>query len=157
MRFCIGSDHAAVEVRTFIVEILKKLGHEVVSICGPSDSSIRADYPDVAHEVVRSLRSLSPDNSLPDPTEAMGIVVCGSGIGICIAANKHTGVRCALCHDHYSAKMARLHNNANFLAIGARNTGLDVIQEIVETFISTSFEGGRHTGRVEKIMSYQSA
>ena len=82
-----------------------------------------------------------------------GIVVCGSGIGISIAANKVPGVRCALLHDHYGAVMCRKHNNANMIALGGRTTGVEIAKEIVDAFLSTEFEGGRHEGRVGKIMS----
>ncbi|KAL0241088.1 hypothetical protein GEMRC1_006323 [Eukaryota sp. GEM-RC1] len=157
MKIAIGCDHAAVDARTLAISTVERLGHSVIAITGPKTSSEKYDYPDAAHEVVVALRGLTSDNTLPDPTEAVGIVVCGSGIGICMAANKHSGVRCALCHDHYSAKMCRAHNNANILAMGARTTGPDIIVEMIETFLSTPFEGGRHQGRLDKIMSYQNA
>ena len=87
------------------------------------------------------------------PSLFQGIVVCGSGIGISIAANKVPGIRCALLHDHYGAVMCRRHNNANMMALGGRVTGVEVAKEIVDAFLSTGFDGGRHETRVGKIMS----
>ena len=100
------------------------------------------DYPDIGADVgARVVRGEA----------ARGIVVCGTGIGISIAANKVDGVRCALCHDYYTALMARHHNNANVLALGGRTTGIEVAKQIVETFLTEQFDGGRHQRRLDKI------
>ncbi|KAL0207977.1 hypothetical protein P9112_010564 [Eukaryota sp. TZLM1-RC] len=156
MKIAIGFDHAAGDIPELLTVVCNNLGHEVIEYVGPARGE-KYDYPDAAHGVVVALRKLTPDGSLPDPKEAMGIVICGSGIGICMAANKHVGVRCALCYDVYTAEMARLHNNANIVAMGARTTPPDVASDIVEKFLTTEFEGGRHQGRIDKIMSYQNA
>ena len=110
---------------------------------------MRCDYPDISADVCQTLLSA------PEDANALGILVCGTGIGISIAANKVRGIRCALCHDHYSALMCRKHNNANVIALGGRTTGEEVAKEIVETFLQTAFEGGRHAERVGKIMTQE--
>ena len=109
-------------------------------------SATRCDYPDIA--ALAGAATLAETNTLQ-----RGIVVCGSGIGISIAANKVPGVRCALLHDHYGAVMCRKHNNANMIALGGRTTGIEIAKEIVDAFLSTEFEGGRHADRVGKIMA----
>ncbi|KAI9142549.1 Ribose/Galactose isomerase-domain-containing protein [Paraphysoderma sedebokerense] len=152
-KIIIGSDHAGFDMKQQIVAHLKqkfdKEGcnvHIEIDDAGCNNPE-RCDYP-VYGSKVASKVSTDPNVSIPF---VMGIVVCGSGIGISIAANKVKGVRCALCHDYYTAKMSRQHNNANILAIGGRVTGIEVAKEMVEVFISTSFEGGRHLDRVKKI------
>ena len=106
----------------------------------------RCDYPDVAKTLANAV--LKDSNSL-------GVLVCGTGIGISIAANKVDGIRCALCHDHYTASMAKKHNNANVLALGGRVLGVEVAKDIMQTYLETQFEGGRHEKRVNKIMALQ--
>ncbi|KAL7716493.1 Ribose-5-phosphate isomerase B [Entamoeba marina] len=101
----------------------------------------RCDYPDFAEKVAKEVVA----------TGLKGILVCGSGIGISIAANKVNGVRCALCHDHYTAQMCRKHNDANIIAFGARVIGSDVAIDMVDVFLSTNFDGAQHTARVAKI------
>lgn len=140
MKFYIGTDHAGFEIKKDIENILKKLNCEVVDLGTYSKESV--DYPDFGHKVARAV--LKDEGSF-------GVVVCGTGIGISISANKHKGIRAALCHDAYSAKMARAHNDANILAFGQRMVGLGVIESMIEAFVTTSFEGGRHLKRVEKI------
>ena len=100
-------------------------------------------YPDVAKIVCNQVLSKQAD---------FGIVVCGTGIGISIACNKVEGIRCALCHDHYTAKMAREHNNANVLALGGRTTGEEVAKDITDTFLKTEFAGAHHIKRIEKLL-----
>ena len=139
MQVVIGSDHAGFPLKEIVKKHLISKGYQV------EDKGIhkeeRCDYPDyaelVANEVVQ--------------TGKKGILVCGSGIGISIAANKIHGIRCALCHDHYTATMCRKHNDANIIAFGARVIGSDVAIEMVEAFLNTEFEGMHHTARVEKI------
>ncbi|KAJ3359051.1 hypothetical protein GGF32_009663 [Allomyces javanicus] len=143
----IGSDHAGFalkeELRAFLASRFADIPVEDVGCYSPE----RVDYPTygqlVASKVSKDATELVPST--------LGIVVCGSGIGISIAANKVEGVRCALAHDHYSGKMSRMHNNANVLALGGRITGVDVAKEIVEAFVTTPFEGGRHADRVALI------
>ena len=136
----IASDHAGVDVKARLVEFVRKAGHEVRDL-GPGDTS-SVDYPDFAHAVA---------NAVTDGGAEQGILICGTGIGMSLAANRHDGVRAALCHDAFTAEMARLHNDANILCVGARSTGPGVIEQIVRIFLETDFEGGRHQRRVEKI------
>ncbi|MBU5669869.1 ribose 5-phosphate isomerase B [Peptoniphilus sp. MSJ-1] len=140
MKIAIGSDHAGFYLKEDIKKYLEEKNIEVIDM-GPSDDS-RVDYPDFGHAV---------GHKVIDDKLDFGIVICGSGIGISIAANKVKGIRAALVSEPYSAKLARRHNNANVLAMGARLIGLDMAKEIVDAFLSEEFEGGRHTNRVEKI------
>eukprot|EP00762_Andalucia_godoyi_P001916 ANDGO_05961.mRNA.1 Putative sugar phosphate isomerase YwlF len=146
VRVAIGSDHGGVVLKHEIVQFLKTLDCvSNVNDIGPF-SADRVDYPDFAKLVCDEVTSKRSD---------FGIVVCGSGIGVSIAANKVRGIRCGLCHDHYSAKMCRLHNNCNVVALGERTTGVEVAKDIVDTFLRTPFEGGRHVERVNKIMDLE--
>ena len=140
----IGSDHGGFELKETLVAYLRTECKVEVTDVGTFTSD-RVDYPDIAHKVVTTMKD-----------QDVGIVVCGTGIGISIAANKLHGVRCALCHDHYTAMMARQHNDANVLALGGRVLGVEIAKEIVHTFMNTSFLGQRHAGRVEKIMRLES-
>ncbi len=140
MKFYIGTDHAGIELKDYTVELLKQKGHEVIDL-GPY-SKDRVDYPDYAHKVATSV--------LEDST-AQGILICGSGIGMSMAANRHEGIRAALCHDAYTAEVARGHNDANILCFGERIVGKGVAESIIDAWIAGGFDGGRHTGRVEKI------
>jgi len=140
MKFYIGTDHAGIELKDYTVELLKQKGHEVIDL-GPY-SKDRVDYPDYAHKVATSV--------LEDST-AQGILICGSGIGMSMAANRHEGIRAALCHDAYTAEVARGHNDANILCFGERIVGKGVAESIIDAWITGGFDGGRHTGRVEKI------
>eukprot|EP01060_Flectonema_neradi_P014071 TRINITY_DN2079_c0_g1_i1.p1 TRINITY_DN2079_c0_g1~~TRINITY_DN2079_c0_g1_i1.p1 ORF type:complete len:314 (+),score=71.64 TRINITY_DN2079_c0_g1_i1:50-991(+) len=141
-RVVVGCDHAAVAARGGVADLMRKLGLEVED-CGTKTCD-RVDYPDIAGEVCRKVN---------EKEGSCGILLCGSGIGMSISANKHKGIRAAICHDNYTAAMSRKHNNANILCLGARTTGPDVISEMCTTFVNTEFEGGRHCGRVEKLMS----
>ena len=136
----IASDHAGVDLKTRLVELIGEAGHEIRDL-GPADTS-SVDYPDFAHAVARALTTGEAER---------GILICGTGIGMSLAANRHTEVRAALCHDAFTAEMARRHNDANVLCIGARSTGPGVAEQIVQIFLETPFEGGRHQRRVEKI------
>ncbi|MFA6136673.1 MAG: ribose 5-phosphate isomerase B [Sulfurimonas sp.] len=140
MKFYIATDHAGIDLKDFTVELLKEKGHEVIDL-GPFDKE-RVDYPDYAIKVSQSVLSDS---------EAQGILICGSGIGMSMAANRHSGIRAALCHDAYTATVARAHNDANILCFGERIIGKGVAESILDAWIAGSFEGGRHVGRVEKI------
>ncbi|MCD6190775.1 MAG: ribose 5-phosphate isomerase B [Sulfurimonas sp.] len=140
MKFYIATDHAGIDLKDYTVELLKEKGHEVVDM-GPF-SKTRVDYPDFAHKVAEAV--------LADPV-AQGILICGSGIGMSMAANRHAGIRAALCHDAFTATVARGHNDANILCFGERVVGKGVAESILDAGIAGSFDGGRHCGRVEKI------
>ncbi len=142
MKFYIATDHAGVELKDFSVENLRAKGHEVIDL-GPFNTE-RVDYPDFAIKVCESV--LSDEGS-------QGILICGSGIGMSMAANRFSGIRAALCHDAYTASVARGHNDANVLCYGERIVGKGVAESILDAWIAGSFEGGRHCGRVEKIES----
>ena len=140
MKFYIGTDHAGIDLKDYTVELLKAKGHEVIDL-GPFDKT-RVDYPDYAHKVARSVLENSG---------TQGILICGSGIGMSMAANRHAGIRAALCHDAYTATVARGHNDANILCFGERIVGKGVAESILDAWLAGSFDGGRHLGRVEKI------
>jgi ribose 5-phosphate isomerase B len=141
----IGSDHAGYPLRVKLVEYLKKKeGWDLIDVGVHAEE--RCDYPDFAKEVC--LQYLKPKREYETK---FGIVVCGSGIGISMSANKVHGIRCALCHDRTTAELSRQHNDANVLAIGARITGESVAYDMVDAFLTTQFEGSRHVGRIEKM------
>ena len=140
MKYFIGADHAGIDIKAYVKELFEKLGHEVIDL-GPNTKD-RVDYPDFAAKVCEAV--LSNEGS-------KGILICGSGIGMSMAANKFDGIRAALCHSEYSATMARQHNDANVICIGERVSGYGMVEAIVNAWNEASFEGGRHEGRVEKI------
>lgn len=139
MKIAIGSDHAGFELKQAICSKLKEQGYSMID-CG-TDSLESVDYPDIAAAVAEIVLQ----QKIP------GIIICGTGIGISIAANKFPGIRAALCTSEYTARLARQHNDANILAIGARVTAASYAWEIINTFIETEYEAGRHSQRVEKI------
>lgn len=140
MKIAIGSDHAGFYLKQDLIKYLEEKNIEVKDM-GPFDDN-RVDYSDYGHAVGHEVI----DNKMD-----FGIVICGSGIGISISANKVKGIRAALCPEPYSARLARRHNDANVLAMGARLIGHDMAIEIVEAFLDEKFEGGRHINRVNKI------
>ena len=140
MKIAFGNDHAAREVRAELIEYAKSLGHEVVDYGYAGDGS--ADYPVYARKVANAVVNGEAD---------CGILVCGTGIGMAIAANKVHGIRCAVCNDPYSATMAHEHNDANVIAMGARLIGPDLAKACLEAFLAAPFEGGRHQARVDKL------
>ena len=140
MKFYIATDHAGLELKNYTVELLKDKGHEVIDL-GPYTKD-RVDYPDFAVKVAKAIQE-EPD--------ADGILICGSGIGMSMTANRFSGIRAALCHDAYTATMARAHNDANVLCYGERVVGRGVAESILDAWIAGAFEGGRHAGRVKKI------
>ena len=140
MKFYIGTDHAGIDLKDYTVELLIEKGHEVIDL-GPFDKE-RVDYPDYAHKVALSVL---------EDSSAQGILICGPGIGMSMAANRHEGVRAALCHDAYTATVARGHNDANVLCFGERVVGKGVAESILDAWLAGSFDGGRHIGRVAKI------
>ena len=144
MKFYIATDHAGIEYKDFVKDLLTNKGIEVEDL-GPF-STDRVDYPDYAEKCAKAVRE---DNG------SFGILICGTGIGMSIAANKVKGVRAALCHDAYTAAMARAHNEAQILCFGQRVLGLGTVESVIEAFLTTQPEGNRHTGRVEKIMKIE--
>jgi len=140
MKISIGNDHAGPEYKKAIVEMLKANGYQVTNY--GTDSAESVDYPDFAHLV-----ALDVENR----TSNFGIIICGSGNGIAMSANKHQGVRAALCWTKEIAVLARQHNDANIISIPARFTSILQALEMVQAFLNTSFEGGRHQNRVDKI------
>ena len=136
----IASDHAGVELKSRLVELIQARGLDLTDL-GPADTA-SVDYPDFAHAVAKAVSAGEADR---------GILICGTGIGMSLAANRHPGVRAALCHDAFTAEMARLHNDANVLCIGARVTGGGVVEQMVGIFLETDFEGGRHQRRGDLI------
>lgn len=144
MRIAIGADHGGFELKEIIREHLLKKGLEVQDFGAFSSDAV--DYPDVAFKVCEGVK---------EEKETLGILVCGTGIGMSIAANKVKGIRCALCHDVFSAKMTRGHNDANVLALGERVIGRGHALLVVDTFLNSRFEGGRHQQRVDKIMEIE--
>jgi ribose 5-phosphate isomerase B len=143
-RIAIGSDHAGFELKQHFVEVLTAGGHEVLDV--GTNSTETCDYPQFCAAVGRAVR---------DGGAALGIVLGGSGQGEQMAANKVHGVRAALCNDLYTARMARAHNDANVLSVGARIVGVGLAEEILATFLATDFEGGRHARRVEQVMTIE--
>lgn len=144
LRVAIGSDHAGLPLKQEIVRFLPELGRSIALEWEDFGvhTSEPVDYPDIGLAVARAVASGRFDR---------GILVCGTGIGMSIAANKVRGIRAALCHDSYSARMAREHNDANVLALGSRVIGFGPAQDIVREFLTTAFAGGRHGRRVSKL------
>lgn len=145
MKITIGSDHGAVQLKEEVKLVLKEFGDIEVKDVGTFGTT-SVDYPDIAEKVCADVTSGAADR---------GIVLCGTGIGISIAANKIKGIRCALCNDVYSAKMSRHHNDANVLAMGGRVMGFGPAGEIVRAWVTTEFDGGRHERRVGKIKALE--
>ena len=141
-----GSDHAGYELKNRLCNFYALSSHPLVSRVHDAGcfSNERVDYPDYA-KIVATIMKKSDSN------KKIGVLVCGTGIGISIAANRFDHIRCALCTDTYSAEMSRKHNDANCLSLGARRTSFDDCVAILETFLSTEFEGGRHERRLSKI------
>lgn len=139
MKIVLGSDHGGVELKDALVTYLQEKGHEVQDLGTHGTESV--DYPDYAKKVA----AVVLEESIP------GILVCGTGIGISIAANKIPGIRAALCSEEFSARMSRRHNNANILCLGGRTTGVELAKSIVDAYLEEDFEGGRHQRRVDLI------
>lgn len=140
MKIAIGNDHSAVELKNHIKEFVEKKGYTVVNF--GTDSTDSCDYPEFGEKVGRAVASKECD---------LGILICGTGIGISLAANKVKGVRAAVCSEPYSARLTRLHNDANIIAFGARVVGPAMAEMIVEEFLNAKFEGDRHQRRVDMI------
>ncbi len=144
MKITIGCDHGALALKDSVKEVLTALGAEIDDVGTFTEDSV--DYPDIAEKVCAAVREGRAER---------GVVLCGTGIGISMAANKIRGIRCALCGDVYSARMARAHNDANVLALGGRVLGPGLAGDIVRAFFTQDFEGGRHARRVGKIMALE--
>lgn len=144
MRIVIGSDHAGYELKRAVTPVLREGGHELVDIGTDSPDSV--DYPDFASRAARMVAAGEADR---------GVIVCGSGVGVSIVANKVDGIRAVNAHDPDEAEMSRRHNDANVLALAGRSVAAADAATIVERFLSTDFEGGRHERRVEKIAAVE--
>ncbi len=142
MRIAIASDHAAFDLKAELREHLVGLGHDVMDL-GPGTPD-RVDYADYGYELA---------SVIADGSAQFGVALCGSGIGISISVNRHPALRCALVSEPLSAKLAREHNDANCIAMGARLIGVDMAKACLEAFLATEFGGGRHAGRVAKLTS----
>ncbi|EJS5927508.1 ribose 5-phosphate isomerase B [Listeria monocytogenes] len=140
MKIAIGNDHVGIELKSVIVAYLQDLGHEVDDFGAFSNE--RTDYPEYGKKVAESVAAGKSD---------LGILICGSGVGISIAANKVNGIRAVVCSEPYSAKLSREHNNTNILAFGSRVVGAELAKMIVQNWLDAEFEGGRHAKRVEMI------
>ena len=144
MRIAVGSDHRGVELRAKLISYLNELGQEVVDL-GTNDSA-DVDYPDIAALVARKVSNQEVDR---------GILVCGTGVGMCIAANKIPGVRAAPCHDDITAEISRRHNDLNVLCLSSDLLGEKLADRLVEIWLKTPFDGGRHARRNEKIVAME--
>lgn len=140
MKISIGADHAGFEYKKKLVDVLKQQGHEIVDHGTHSEDSV--DYPDFAHPVA---------DDVTNDKAAFGILICGSANGVAMAANKHKGIRAAICWNEELAELSREHNNANVLCLPSRFISFDLAKKISSVFISKEFEGGRHERRVNKI------
>lgn len=144
MRIGIGNDHAAVDMKNEVTEYLKEKGVEVVNY--GTDTSESCNYPEYGEKVGRAVVSGEVD---------LGILICGTGVGISLAANKVKGVRAVVCSEPYSAKLSRQHNNTNVLAFGARVIGIEMAKMIIDEWLAAEFMGGRHQARVDMIMAIE--
>ena len=144
MKIALACDHGGYELKQYVIEVLKKLGHSYEDFgCYSMES---CDYPDFTAPAARAVAEGDCDR---------GILICTTGIGVSITANKIRGIRCAHCGDALQAELTRRHNDANMLAMGAGFTGKNMAERMVEVFLSTEFEGGRHTRRVDKVMALE--
>jgi ribose 5-phosphate isomerase B len=140
MKLVIGCDHAGFELKQYVQDLLSKLGHDVLDVGTDSEASV--DYPDYAQAACRAVLGEKAQRA---------ILVCGSGVGMSMAANRFRGIRAVLCTDLYLAKFSRLHNDANVLCLPGRLMGKGLAEEVVKTWLETPFEGGRHERRVKKM------
>src|SRR3990167_11364881 len=145
MKIYIGSDHGGFALKEELREHLKTEGHEILDL-GTFDTKKKVDYPDLARKVDKKVR---------ENAGSKGVLVCGTGIGVAIAANKLKGIRAANVHDATEARLSRQHNDANIVTVGQRTLGSETAKEVVDTFLKTAFEGGRHVSRIEKITAIE--
>jgi len=144
MKIIVGSDHRGFQAKEIIKSIITQMGHEFVDM--GAESSHPIDYPDVAYLAARAVSNKEVDRA---------ILICATGIGMSIAANKIEGVRAALCHDEFSAGVSRVHNDSNVLCISADQSGEVILRKMVETWLTSEFSGGRHERRVNKIAAIE--
>ncbi|MCP4452388.1 MAG: ribose 5-phosphate isomerase B [Planctomycetes bacterium] len=144
MKIAVGSDHRGYEAKEIVISIVTQMGHEFADM-GTTDNH-PMDYPDAAYRVATSVSSGEVDR---------GILICSTGIGMCIAANKIDGVRAALCHDEFTAGVSRVHNDSNVLCFGADQSGEVMLRKMVETWLTSEFSAGRHERRVAKIQAIE--
>jgi ribose 5-phosphate isomerase B len=144
MRLYIGADHAGYQYKEKLKDFLQAEGHDPVDLGTFNEDSI--DYPDIAREVAEKVY---------ENKESLGILICGSGTGVCMAANKHVGIRAASCANEWLAEHARKHNDANILCLGSRVIGDELARDITRVFLATEFDGGRHQIRVDKISALE--
>lgn len=140
MKYYVATDHAGFDLANFVKDFLIKRKIDVE--CFLPQVGAKVDYPDYAKKLCKAVLVNQ---------ESRGILICGTGIGMCISANRFKGIRAALCTDSYMAKMTRLHNDANVLCLGSRLSGIGQVESILEAFLNTDFEGGRHLQRIQKI------
>ncbi len=138
MKIILASDHAAFNEKQELVKYLQSLNHQVIDV--GTHNSDSTHYPEWAKKLVDNVKA----------EHTIGILLCGSGIGVCMVANRYSGIRAALCRDEDDAKLSRLHNNANVLCLSGRKTSIELLKKITDTFLSTSFEGGRHQTRIDQ-------
>ena len=143
-KITIGCDHAGYELKLKVIDHLKSRGIEVIDVGTHSTDS--CDYPNIAHAVCKNIQ---------DGVTELGILVCGTGIGMSMAANKHRGIRAAACSDTFSARLTRVHNDANVLCFGERVVGMGLAIDLVDNFIDAEFEGGKHQKRVDLITAIE--
>ena len=151
MRFYVGSDHGGVEMREQLSGLLCNWGHEICGTYGPNENLLSVDYPDVASALCEALLA-----SEASGVSALGLLVCGTGQGMAISANKIPGIRAGVVSDAFSARMIREHNDANVICLGQRVLGSEVAGLLLQLFVESEFANGRHKGRVEKIMQLDS-
>ena len=144
MKIVIGNDHAAVDMKWAIKEYMEFLGYKVINVGTNENKS--CDYPDIAAVACEKIIKKEVD---------LGILICGTGVGMSLAANKIKGIRACVCSESYSARLCREHNNANVLCFGERVIGIETAKEMVKAFLNANFEGGKHEVRVNKIMSIE--
>lgn len=144
-KIVIGNDHAAVELKNIIFDYVKSLGYDIINV--GYDGSDRCDYPDYAYKACKKII---------DNEAELGILICGSGVGMSIAANKINGIRACCCSEPYSSKMSRIHNDANVICFGARVVGSELAKDIVKSFLDAEFAGDIHATRLLKIKNLES-
>ncbi len=140
MKIAIGCDHAGTQQKSELIKYIESLGHQAIN-CG-TDTNDSVDYPDFANKVAQKVSNQEADK---------GVIICGSGIGVSISANKVKGIRAALCYNEETSMLSRQHNDANIICYGARFIDLDLAKIMISNFLTTGFEGGRHQNRVDKI------
>ena len=144
MKIAIGNDHAAVEMKQEVAAYLRELGHEVVNM--GTDTSESCNYPEYGEKVARAVAAKEAD---------CGVLICGTGVGISIAANKVKGIRAAVCSEPTTARLVKEHNNANIIAFGARIIGIETAKDILDAYLNAEFEGGRHQKRIDLIYAIE--